>query len=63
MSGKGFRFDHVDVDKKKIYACMQPIGIHSVESNRMLISDKFKHSDKGVKYFIGYAGNDVIRAV
>ena len=26
----------------------------------MLISDKFKHSDGGFKYFIGYKENDVV---
>ena len=30
---------------------------------RIVISKKFKQSDKGVKCFIGYAGNDVIRHV
>ena len=25
--------------------------------------DKFKHSEKSLKYFIGYAGNDVITSL
>ena len=35
--------------------------MHSVDINRLVISGKFKHSDKGVKYFTGYAEDDVIR--
>ena len=33
----------------------------SVDINRKVISDKFKHIDKSVKYSIGYAEDDLIR--
>ena len=49
------------VDKKEFYASKQPIDINSVETNRIAISDKFKHIDKGLKYFFGYAVDDAIR--
>ena len=29
--------------------------------NQILISDKFEHSDKGFKYFIGYKKDDIIK--
>lgn len=49
------------VNKKDFHASKQPIHIHSVKINRIVIYDKFKHSDNGAKYFIGYAGGHVIR--
>ena len=32
-----------------------------VNVNKIVISDKFEHSDNGCKYFIGYEDNDTIR--
>ena len=32
-----------------------------VNVNQILISDKFGHSDKGFKYFIGYEDDNIIR--
>ena len=61
MSGKTLKFDDFEVNKKEFHASKKPIGIHSVDINRKVISDKFKHSDNSVKYFIGYAEDDVIR--
>ena len=31
--------------------------------NQIVVSDKFKHSDKGFKYFIGYKDDNIIRAL
>ena len=31
--------------------------------NRILTSDKFEHSDKGFKYFIGYKEDDIIKSL
>ena len=61
MSGMTLNFDNVEVNKKEFHACKQSIGIHSVDINRIVISDRFKHSDKSVKYFIGYVEDNVIR--
>ena len=29
--------------------------------NKIVVSDKFEHSDKGFKYLIGYKEDDIIR--
>ena len=59
MSEKTLKFGDIEVDKKEFYASKQPIGLNLVDTNKILISDKFKHSDKGFKYFIGYKDNIV----
>ena len=50
------------VDKKEIHASKQAIASNLVDTNKIVVSDKFKHSDDGSKYFIGYLhDDDVIR--
>ena len=63
MTRKALKFDDVEVNKKEFHASKQPISIYLVDTNKILISDKFKHSDKCVKYFIGDAHDDIIRAL
>ena len=39
---------------------MLPIALNLVDINKIVISDKFKHSDKGFKYFVGYTDDNII---
>ena len=61
MGGKTLKFDDIEVNKKEFHVSKKRIGIHSVDINRKVISDKFKHIDKSVKYSIGYAEDNLIR--
>ena len=47
--------------KKKLYAFKQAIDLNLVDTNKIILSDKFKHSDDGSKYFIGYKDDHIIR--
>ena len=49
------------LNKKEFHGSKQPTALNLVNVNQILISDKFKHSDKGFKYFIGYQNDDIIR--
>ena len=46
---------------RKFHASKQAIALNLVNTNQTLISDKFEHSDKGFKCFIGYIDNNIIR--
>ena len=47
---------------KRISASKQAIALNSLNTNEIVVFDKFKHSDDGSKYFIGYVhDDDVIR--
>ena len=53
MSEKALKFNNVKVNKKEFHRSKQEIDLDSVETNKLIVSDKFKHSE-GFKYFIGY---------
>ena len=61
MSKKALKFVNVEVNKENIHASKHPVALNLVNVNQMLISDKFEHSDKGFKYFIGYKDDNIIR--
>ena len=61
MSGMTLKFDNIEVNKKEFYASKQAIGLNLVNTNKIVLSDKFKHSDNGSKYFIGYKDDNAIR--
>ena len=53
MSEKTLKFVNIRVKKKEFNKSKQPIDLMSVNLDQIVISDKFKHSDEGFKYFIG----------
>ena len=61
MSKKALKFVNVEVNKENIHASKHPVALNLVNVNQMLISDKFEHSDKSFKYFIGYKDDNIIR--
>ena len=61
MSEKTLKFINVEVNKKEFHDSKQPIALNLIDINKTVISEKFKHSDDGSTYFIGYKDNDIIR--
>ena len=50
------------VNKREFHDSKQAIALNLVNTNKIVVSDKFKHSDDSCKYFIGYLhDDDVIR--
>ena len=43
---------------KIIQASKQAIALNLVNTNKIVVSDQFKHNDYGFKYFIGYLHDD-----
>ena len=39
---------------------MLPIALNLVDINKIVTSDKFKHSDEGSNYFVGYTDDNII---
>ena len=61
MSEKTLKFDNIRVHKKEFYKFKQPINLDLVNVDPIVISDKFKHSDDGFKYFIGYKEGEIVK--
>ena len=62
MSEQTLKFDDIVDNKKEFHASKQAIDLNLVNTNKMVSSDKFKHSDDSSKYFTGYLHyDDVIR--
>ena len=62
MSEKTLKFGHIVVNKGEFHASKQAIALNLVNTNKIVVSDKFKHNGDGFKYFIGYLhDDDVIR--
>ena len=58
MSRKTLKFDNTLVNKKS-HASKQAIDLNLSDLNKIIISDKFQHSDKGFTYFIGYKNENI----
>ena len=62
MSEQTLKFGDIAVNKKEFHASKQAIALNLADTNKIVVSDKFKFSDNGSKYFIGYShDDDVIR--
>ena len=53
MSERTLKFNSIRLNKKEFRKSKQPIDLMSVNVDQILVSDKFKHSDEGFKYFVG----------
>ena len=61
MSEKTLKFDNIRVNKKEFHKSKQPINLDLVNVNQILVSGRFKHSDDGFKYFVGYKEGEIIK--
>ena len=60
MSEKTLKFD-IRVNKKKFNKSKQPINLDLVNVDQIVVSDKFKQNDDGLKYFIGYKEDEIVK--
>ena len=61
-SEQTLKFGDIVVNKKEFHASKQAIALNLVDTDKIVVSEKFKQSDNGSNYFIGYLhGNDIIR--
>ena len=54
MSEKTLKFNNIRFSEKEFHKSKQSIDLKSVNVDQIVVSDKFRHSDHGFKYFIGY---------
>ena len=61
MSEKTLKFNNIKFNKKEFHKSKQAIDLDSVIVDQIVVSDKFKHSEEGYKYFIGYQEGEVVK--
>ena len=61
MSEKTLKFNNIRLNKNEFHKSKQPIELKSVNVDQIVVSDRFKHSDKGFKYFIGYQEDEIVK--
>ena len=60
MTEKTLKFSNIRVNKKDFHKSKQSIDLNV---DQIVVSDKFKHSDDGFKYFIGYKEGEIVKAL
>ena len=61
VNEKTLKFDNIKLNKKEFHKSKQSIHLVLVNVDQIEISDKFKHSDNGFKYFIGYKEGEIVK--
>ena len=61
MSEKTLKFNNIRLNQKEFHKSKQSIGLKSVNVDQIVVSDKFRHSGKGFKYFIGYQDDEIVK--
>ena len=61
MGEKVLKFNNIKVNKKEFHKSKQAIELDSVDTGKIVASDKFKHSEEGFKYFIGCQENEIVK--
>ena len=60
MSEKTLKFDNTIVNIKEFHKSRQPIDLISLNTEHIVTSDEFKHSNNGFKYFTGYKEGELL---
>ena len=61
MNEKALKFNNIKINKKEFHKSKQAIDLDTVTVDKIVVSDKFKHSEERYKYYIGYQENEIVR--
>ena len=61
MGEKTLKFNNIKVNKKEFHKSKQAIDLDSVDTNKIVVSEKFRHSEESFKYFIGYQEDEIVK--
>ena len=61
MSEKTLKFDNIRVNKKEFHKFKQPIDLHLVNLDQIVILDKFKYNKDGFRYFMGCKKDEIVK--
>ena len=61
MGEKTLKFNNIKVNKKEFHRSKKAIELDLVDTGKIVVSDRFKHSEEGYKYFIGYQEDEIVK--
>ena len=61
MSEKTLKFNDVKINKKEFHKSKQAIDLDPVDTDKIVVPEKFNHSEEGFKYFIGYQEDEIVK--
>ena len=61
MSEKTLQFNNIRLNKKEFHKSKQPIDLKLVNVDQIAVTDRFKDTDDGFKYFIGYQEGEIFK--
>ena len=61
MGEKTLTFNNIKVNKEEFHKSEKAIDLDLVDTHKIVVSDRFKHSEEGFKYFIGYQENEIVK--
>ena len=61
MVEKTLKFNNIKVNKKEFHRAKKAIDLDLVDTDKIVVSDRFKHSKEGFKFSIGYQENEIVK--
>ena len=61
MNEKTLKFNNIKVNKKEFQKSKQAMDLDSVTTDKIVVSDKFRHNEESYKYFIGYKEDEIVK--
>ena len=61
MREKTLKFNKIKINKKEFHKSKQAIDLDSISADKIVVSDKFRHSEEGYKYFIGFQEDEIVK--
>ena len=63
MSEKTLKFNNIKINKKEFHKSNHAIDLDSVDTDKIVVSDKIKHSEEGFEYFIDYQEDKIVKSL
>ena len=61
LGEKTLKFNNIKVNKTEFHKSKQAIELDLVDTGKIVVFDRFKHSEEGFKYFIGYQEDEIVK--
>ena len=61
MREKTLKCNNIKINKKEFHEAKQTIDLGSIITDKIVVSDQFRHIEVGCKYFTGYQEDEIVK--